>query len=147
MSGPDRPLGDQYRRANVVIVVAQEADVDIEVLDEVGQHPLTHLDRGGRVHRHQLGGDGRDDQLQAAWHVILRIGVSLRGDETRCSPRRRLGTDGRGARRKPEYQHLRLVGLGVGQLAEIVLQIAEVPSESRRQFAEILVVVCIEKRR
>ena len=55
--GTDRPLGNQYRGANAVIVAAQEADVDIEVLDEVGQHPLTHLDRGGRVHPHQLGGD------------------------------------------------------------------------------------------
>ena len=56
-AGTDRPLGDQYRGVNAVIVAAQEADVDIEVLDEVGQHPLTHLDRGGRIHRHQLGSD------------------------------------------------------------------------------------------
>ena len=56
-SGTDRPLRNQYRGVNAVIVVAQEADVDIEVLDEVGQHSLTHLDRGGRVHPHQLGGD------------------------------------------------------------------------------------------
>ncbi len=56
-SGTDRPLGNQYRGANAVIVAAQKADVDIEVLDEVGQYPLTHLNRGGRVHPHQFGGD------------------------------------------------------------------------------------------
>ena len=47
-SWTDRPLGDQYRGVNAVIIVAQEADVDVEVLDEVGQYVLTHLGRGGR---------------------------------------------------------------------------------------------------
>ena len=55
--GTERPLGNQYRGANAVIVAAQKANVDIEVLDEVGQYPLTHFNRGGRVHPHQLGGD------------------------------------------------------------------------------------------
>jgi hypothetical protein len=39
---------------NAVIIAAQKADVDIEVFDEVGQYALTHLDRGGSVHPHQL---------------------------------------------------------------------------------------------
>ena len=56
-TGTDRPLGNQYRGVHAVIVMAQEADVDSEVLDEVGQYPLTHLDRGGRVHPHQSGSD------------------------------------------------------------------------------------------
>ncbi len=56
-SGTDRPLRNQYRGVDAVIVMAQEADVDIEILDEVGQHSLTHLDRGGCIHPHQLGGD------------------------------------------------------------------------------------------
>ena len=59
-----------------MIVMAQEAHVDIEVFDETGEHALTHFDRSRRIHAHQLGSDRRDDQLQAAWHLILRIGVS-----------------------------------------------------------------------
>jgi hypothetical protein len=56
-SGTYWPLGNQYRGANAVIVMAQEADVDIKVLDQVSQHPLAHLNRVGRVHAHQLGSD------------------------------------------------------------------------------------------
>jgi hypothetical protein len=48
---------------------------------------------------------------------------------------------------KPEYQNLRLVCLSVGQLAEIVLQTPEVTSERGRQFAKLLIVVCVEKCR
>jgi hypothetical protein len=56
-SGADRPLGNQYRGVNSVIIAAQKADVDIEILDEVGQDALTRLGRGGRVDPHQLGSD------------------------------------------------------------------------------------------
>ena len=56
-SGVDGPLGNQYRGVDAVIVMAQEAEVDIEVLDEVGEYPLTHLDRGDGVHRHQFASD------------------------------------------------------------------------------------------
>ena len=55
--GTERPFGNQYRSANAVIVAAQKANVDIEVVDEVGQYPLTDFNRGGRVHPHQLGRD------------------------------------------------------------------------------------------
>jgi hypothetical protein len=40
-----------------VIVTAQEADVDIKVLDEVSQYPLTDVNRVGGVDSHQLGSD------------------------------------------------------------------------------------------
>jgi hypothetical protein len=56
-SGADRPLGNQYRGVDAVIIVAQEADVHIEILDEVGQHSLTHLGRGRCVYPHQFGSD------------------------------------------------------------------------------------------
>ena len=42
--GSQRPFGDQPRRANGVIVVSQEADIDAEVGDEVGQHLPGDLD-------------------------------------------------------------------------------------------------------
>jgi hypothetical protein len=40
-----------------MVIVAQKADVDIEVLDQVSQHSLTRLGSGGRVDPHQLGCD------------------------------------------------------------------------------------------
>ena len=55
-----------------MVVVAEKADVDIEVVDKVGEHVLTDPDGGRRVGRHQLGGDGGDDQIQAAGHVRIR---------------------------------------------------------------------------
>ena len=58
-----RPIGNQFRRVNAVIVVPQETGVDIEVGDEVGQHLSGHRDRRSRIHRHQLGGDGGDNQI------------------------------------------------------------------------------------
>ena len=60
-----RPFGDEDRRANGVVVVPQEAHVDLEVLDEVGQHVLVYGHRGGRAGRHQFGGDRGDHQVQA----------------------------------------------------------------------------------
>src|SRR5271167_2677927 len=71
--GSYRPFRDQLRGANLVIVVTKETDIDIEVVDKVGEHPLTHLDRGGCVRRHQLGRDGGDYQIKAAWHISSYI--------------------------------------------------------------------------
>ncbi len=51
--GPDRPLGDEPRRADVVVVVSQEADVDAEVFNEVGEDTLTHGGVGRRVDPHE----------------------------------------------------------------------------------------------
>ncbi len=76
--GPRRPFCDQPRGVNLVIVVAQEADVHLEVVNQVRQYPLTHLGRVGGTRRHQLGGDGGHDQFQAAWHVFLRYLSSAR---------------------------------------------------------------------
>ena len=39
-AGPAIPRSTSWR--GCVIVVAQKAEVDVEVVDEVGQHPLTH---------------------------------------------------------------------------------------------------------
>src|SRR5262249_1269371 len=49
------PLGDQYRGPNLVVVVAQEAGVQIELPDELLEHVLTHPGRGGARRLHQLG--------------------------------------------------------------------------------------------
>ena len=54
-----------------MVVVAQEADVDVEVLDEVGEDLLADLHRGSRIRRHQLGGDRRDQQVETAGCVVL----------------------------------------------------------------------------
>ena len=69
--GPNRPLGDQSRRSDRVVVVPQEADVDAEVGREVGHHLLTDLDRGRRIGRHQLGGHRRDHQVETAGRGYL----------------------------------------------------------------------------
>jgi hypothetical protein len=61
--GPWRPFRHQFRRPDLVIVVAEKADVDIEVLDELREHPLTHPSGGSRVRRHQFGSDGGDDKI------------------------------------------------------------------------------------
>ena len=70
--GADRPFGDQSGRAQRVVVVAQEADVDAEECDQVTQHPLAHLDRRDGSRRHQLGGHRRDHQVEAAGSGVLR---------------------------------------------------------------------------
>ena len=76
--GSYRPLRDQHRGANLVIVVAKETDIDLEVVDKVGEHPLTHLDGGGCIRRHQLGRDGGDYQIKAARHVYSNTSVQTR---------------------------------------------------------------------
>jgi hypothetical protein len=63
---PDRPLRDQTGRANLVVVVAQETDVDAEVVNQIGQYLLAHLDGGGRVGGHQPGCRRGDDTIEAA---------------------------------------------------------------------------------
>jgi hypothetical protein len=70
---PDRPLGDEPRRADFVVVVAQEADVDAEVFNEVSEHKLTHGGRGSRVHRHKFGCDGGDDFVKGTSHVCSGV--------------------------------------------------------------------------
>ena len=71
--GSNRPLGDEPRRAEVVVVVPQEAEVDPEVADEVSEHALTHRGRGRRVHRHQFGCDGGDDFVKGTSHVCSGV--------------------------------------------------------------------------
>lgn len=70
---PRRPFGDQYRGADVVVVMAQEAGVHVELLDELGQNPFTDLRSGGRGRLHQLGSYGSDDEVQAARQRVLRF--------------------------------------------------------------------------
>ncbi len=43
MNGRRGPLGDQARRADAVIVVAQEADVDPEGLHQLAENLLRNL--------------------------------------------------------------------------------------------------------
>src|ERR1700758_1796425 len=71
------PLGHQYRGPNVVVVVAQETGVQIELLDKLLEYVLTHPGRGRARRLHQLGGDGGDDEIQAAWHGLLRYGAHV----------------------------------------------------------------------
>jgi hypothetical protein len=73
MIGSDRPFGDEPRRADVVVVVPQEADVDAEVVNEVSEHTLLTGGRGSRVHRHQLGCDGGDDFVKGTSHVCSGV--------------------------------------------------------------------------
>ena len=77
--GSNRPLCDEPRRVDVVVVVPQEADVDPEVADEVGQDALTDRGRGSRVHRHQFGCDGGDDFVEGTSHVCSGVcGYAMR---------------------------------------------------------------------
>lgn len=67
-----RPLRDQHRGADRVIVVAKKAEVHAQFVNQVAEHPLT--DRGGvsRVGCHQLCGRTGDEVVQRARHCPYR---------------------------------------------------------------------------
>ena len=69
-----------------MVVVTQEADVHVELLDELREYLLAHLGRGGRRGLHQSGGNGRDDQIQAAWHGLLPSGTDVPAGQLGGSP-------------------------------------------------------------
>ena len=60
---PRWPLGDQPGRPNLMVVVAQEAHVHVEVGDELGKHALADFGRVPGVDGHQLGGGVGDDTI------------------------------------------------------------------------------------
>ncbi len=51
------PLGHQHRGSVLGIVVPQVAEVDVEIVDQHGQHLLGRRHHGRRVDAHQLRGD------------------------------------------------------------------------------------------
>ena len=61
------PLRNQHRSPDVVVMVTQEAGVHVELLDELCEYLLADLSRRGSGGLHQLGSNGGDDQVQAAW--------------------------------------------------------------------------------
>lgn len=67
-----RPLGDEDRRADRVVVVAQEAEVHAQVANQVAEHPLADRGRVRRRRRHQFGGSGGDQVVQRARHFHYR---------------------------------------------------------------------------
>ena len=71
--GPRRPLRGQHRGPDVVVAVAQEAVVQVEVLDELCEDLFADLAGGCRGRFQQLVGDG-SDQDQIARHRVLRFG-------------------------------------------------------------------------
>jgi hypothetical protein len=68
------PLGGQYRRANVLVAVAQEGLVQIEMFDELCQHLLTGLSGGRGVRFQPPVGDG-DDEGRWAGTVSSDLGT------------------------------------------------------------------------
>ncbi len=99
--GSRRPFGNQDRGPDVVVVVAQETGVHIELLDELRENLFTHLGRSGCRSLHQPRGDGGDDEVQAARQGVLRYGEHvpfwapgpirggcLQGCLSRCTPMR-----------------------------------------------------------
>lgn len=70
---PRRPLRGQHRGPDVVVAVAQEAVVQIEVLDKLCEDLFAGLGRSCRGRFQQLVGNGSDKD-QIAPHSVLRSG-------------------------------------------------------------------------
>lgn len=66
----DGPFGHELGGLDGVVVVPQEAEVDAEVVDEVGEYPGAAVGHVGRGGGHQLRRRRGHDLIEAAGHVL-----------------------------------------------------------------------------